>query len=456
MQKNDFEKQVQQKMQDLNFSPSNAVWKNIEASITKAKRRKIGWIFLFLLFISLGVGYWILNTANDQPQKENNLSKTYHKDQPAIYVEKKSRSKTEKEDSQNQLHTNLFLERNTKTGDWNKKLPSKSYTRSDPKARTLTTLKIGSDISKTSLTEAKNTSIAIKETKKILNLRSYQKLVTKDTAFSSQEQNTIPSPLPVLPYKNNDSSLKITVLEKLKENEVKSKPVKAGQNKLIKSWNWGFTLSAGKSGVPDKFLGSLDKSFTVADAFSTAIPPSPNLILPTKIKSAGAVIAGIYGEKIISKRNMLTIGANFKMFSSTNKVGTIDQISRRYTLSNPVNNYHNYYYFIELPAAFKSQLFSKPFPVFWDAGISVSQLISSNALQFNNVAIVYYKQNSLFNKTQLGVSSGLSASLFSRGKTVMQIGPFINYSSTKIAREGLYKNQHFTFIGIRSQILFRK
>ncbi len=56
MQKNEFEKQVQQKMEELKVHPSDSVWLNIEASIAKTKRRRRVWIFLPALLICLLCG----------------------------------------------------------------------------------------------------------------------------------------------------------------------------------------------------------------------------------------------------------------------------------------------------------------------------------------------------------------------------------------------------------------
>src|ERR1700730_16200830 len=51
MQDPEFEKQVQKKMEELNFSPSVSVWKIVEKGIKKDRKRNRG---LFLLFLCLG------------------------------------------------------------------------------------------------------------------------------------------------------------------------------------------------------------------------------------------------------------------------------------------------------------------------------------------------------------------------------------------------------------------
>jgi hypothetical protein len=56
---NEFEKQVQQKMEELKLVPSEPVWQKVEMQIRKEKdrRRMIFWIPLFAIL--LGGGLWV-------------------------------------------------------------------------------------------------------------------------------------------------------------------------------------------------------------------------------------------------------------------------------------------------------------------------------------------------------------------------------------------------------------
>jgi hypothetical protein len=99
---------------------------------------------------------------------------------------------------------------------------------------------------------------------------------------------------------------------------------------------------------------------------------------------------------------------------------------------------------------------SKALPLYWQAGINISQLISSNALQFQSSPGLYYKDNSLFNKTQFGLITAISATLFSKQKVPLTIGPYFYYSISRLADKGLYGKKHFNFIGIRTELLFPK
>jgi hypothetical protein len=62
----------------------------------------------------------------------------------------------------------------------------------------------------------------------------------------------------------------------------------------------------------------------------------------------------------------------------------------------------------------------------------------------------------MFHKTQFGLNTGLFVTLFSHQKMTFTVGPYFYYSFSKLAEEGLYQNKHFSFIGIRTEILLKK
>lgn len=70
---NDFEKQVQQKMEELDLIPSAPVWEKIELQIRdkKDRRRYVLWFFLLCLLLGGGVA-WLSMQSDDL----KSLSKT--------------------------------------------------------------------------------------------------------------------------------------------------------------------------------------------------------------------------------------------------------------------------------------------------------------------------------------------------------------------------------------------
>jgi hypothetical protein len=462
MQENEFEKQLRQKMEELRLNPSNAIWQNIEANIPKKKRRRLVWLLIPLLLVLLCGGYWFLNSINESKPLNKQLSQTVIKSDTTNREDNVQKSV----DTKHQSSPNLIspkAEKNIATQDLIQRIASqtktaKKQTRQPSKLNVFTNtsnkpeLKDKIESSTTTISHDDNsvaspTEYENKSTQNDVDLK--QKIAESDPTNTTREVTNVvdSTSKKITANTENEKNKQVGGLNKENYNRIKTKS----------SWQFGVTFSPGVSGVPNKLLSSLDKSFAYADMlYLTAPAANYSAPLPSKIKSSGALIAGIFLEKNISKKNSITVGLNYKTFSTTTKVGVKNDTSRAYSLYDPVNSYHNYYHFLELPVSYKMQISSNKFPIFWDLGISLSQLIGSNALQLDNVSVLYYRNNSLFNKSQIGFNTRLYADVMSKKKTSLLIGPALYYGATKVAAEGLYKNQHFTFIGLRTQLLFKK
>ena len=73
MPKADFEKNVQEKMQELRFRPSDEVWKRVEVGITERTRRPFAFFWLIAAVLVLGVvGYYsYINFFSDSKYSKN-------------------------------------------------------------------------------------------------------------------------------------------------------------------------------------------------------------------------------------------------------------------------------------------------------------------------------------------------------------------------------------------------
>src|SRR5687768_9069285 len=67
MPENNFEKKVQQRMDELKLQPAATVWENVFEKIRKEKKRRrfILWFFLFALLLLGGGGWWYFNNNNN-------------------------------------------------------------------------------------------------------------------------------------------------------------------------------------------------------------------------------------------------------------------------------------------------------------------------------------------------------------------------------------------------------
>jgi hypothetical protein len=224
------------------------------------------------------------------------------------------------------------------------------------------------------------------------------------------------------------------------------------------AWKLGFAISAGRS-IAGYELLSQNKSALEYSSPVTGSGGLPNNgYVPSNLTGSLALSAGAFIEKNILGKNKISIGINYQYFSTKNKVGNkIDSAQALYFSASQVKDYHNQFHFLQVPVTFKLRLNPKSsLPLYWNAGISISQLISSNALQFRSDRGLYYSDNSVFNKTQIGISSSFSATLFSKKTFPVEIGPYFYYGATKLAAKGLYNKTHFSSLGISAQILLDK
>ncbi|HYJ37952.1 MAG TPA: hypothetical protein VEV87_05025, partial [Chitinophagaceae bacterium] len=88
MQKADFEKNVQQKMQELRFPPSDGVWKRVEAAIPSRRRRRpvVLWLLVAGLMLA-GGSYYFINR-----QYRENISRL-KREQPGQSIAEKQSEK---------------------------------------------------------------------------------------------------------------------------------------------------------------------------------------------------------------------------------------------------------------------------------------------------------------------------------------------------------------------------
>ena len=234
--------------------------------------------------------------------------------------------------------------------------------------------------------------------------------------------------------------------------------------KTKKKWNVGFFISGGISHVGNQFLGlGYSNAGYLRDPLSSGNTGGGNIILnPSRVKDRRGYVAGILLEKDVSAKTKISFGINYKEFNTSIIVGKKNDTATTgiyydSRIANIGEQYYNNFMFIELPLRLKVQLGkSKAFPLFWSGGLTLSQLISTSALQFDPYTGRYYKDNSFFNKTQLGLSTGLSTALFQNQKTSILFGPYFYYAASQLADDGLYNKKHFVFFGLHTEILFGK
>ena len=445
MQENEFEKQVQQKMDELKLIPSGAVWQRIEPQIKKEKRRR--WLLIFLPVILIGFlygGYLFVNRSNTPPEAKQGLTNNLIKKNNVI-----EKTKADFDSAKN--NASLLENKNTIS----KIIITKGNGKQKIKTQGKLKITIAQDIDKSLTKDITN--------KKVFDTTQN---IIENGSLSSNIKN--PEQEKILPAGETKPDT-ITILKEETANDITIDSIKNNAEKKNENvidtphknmitpnkhlWSWGFSLSVGVSGMANNLFGSQDKNSASAFLSSAFPAASGSTATPSLIRSSIAFLTGVSVERKIHKI-IFTTGLNYKLFSTTNTTGT--DSANYFRATSNINTYHNFYHYIELPVGIKFQIVnSKKIKLNWNIGSSIAQLIGSNALQFNNITGLYFHDNSLFNKTQFGFNTGLDIALFSKQNRSLLIGPYFNYGISKIASQG-YNKHHFTFTGLRAQIIFRK
>jgi len=462
MEQNKFEKNIQQKLGGLEIQPSVSVWQNVNMQIEKKSQRrwKVLILFFLILFIFMG-GYWLLKFEKNY-NSQNQISATNFKMDSAESM-KDSRSNqlslTDKIDTSKRSVCNSKIPSGSNTSLLNNESIYKSTIRK-PILFKKGNLKIIMEQGNVAEYEDKKLPAKDQNVNELKNNLSDQK---EDVIKNEDQKINLDIAIPE-PGKSVQDSMPLVQSEKKsikKETNLKINSKRAFIVKTEKKWVLGITISGGRSLVGNAPLGINNSNSAYLTSTANAGGGIPAYYTPSTIRNSSSFMGGILVEKKVFGKHQLAVGISYKYYSTLIAVGSrIDSAQTSYnftTSQNGVNNYRNNFNYLELPVSLKFQLGkSKSLPLYWQVGINISQLISSNALQFKPVLGMYYNDNSLLNKTQIGFSTGVFTTLFSKQRNPVNIGPYFYYCTSRLSNEGLYNNKHFSFIGISAEILFRE
>lgn len=310
-------------------------------------------------------------------------------------------------------------------------------------------------------------------------------------ADSSKAQAQPLTPLkPVLTAKNDKKPSKTNKLPE----PPKRKP---------STWSFGIVAEGGASHISKGSpFNLLDKKNTEQEDLAQSSPVSgsnfnlgnpagfaqvpPNK--PASLKMGLAWSAGGFAQKKISNRVSISAGIQYNYFSQKTQVGKFfrnaisvsnanyDQVVIGYwqgrnssfsqqnllvTTTSPgwpaMQDYTNKYHFIEVPVKIHWRITGEDrLPLILDGGLSIAQLLSTNALHYDGSNDVYYKDFSYFNKTQLGITTGLNIELFGESNHPVWIGPTIKYQLSNLLKSDLSGGQHLWQFGVGAKLFLKK
>jgi hypothetical protein len=191
----------------------------------------------------------------------------------------------------------------------------------------------------------------------------------------------------------------------------------------------------------------------------------------TDVRADYSYWAGIYGEKRLSARWAVDIGLNLHYYSvrfetngdvppyASSSASLFAATSYTFALGSAnassgggVQTYYNHYYFLEVPATVQWRLNHNPsLPLFWRGGAVFSYLMSSNGLYYDNSTGNDEKDNGVVRHTQASIQSGLMVGLPVKGVQI-QAGPEVQYALTGMLTAGS-GGGHMVYGGLRVALM---
>ena len=422
---NDFEKQVQKKMEELDFIPSEPVWTNIEKEIRKKdKRRYFIWLPVLLLLAGGGL-YWnySINKSVHNSTTQRQVSKINSSGNQSSVKEEKNKN-TYEEVETNSSYSLTINSDNTKINNSKQKnsLNTNSFKTNKHSQKNLIVAK------KSSLVDKSN-----------IKYPSINDIDHSDKLHSLQAESNIGDRFPLDHIFNKPQfNLIFDAVERRIVNINSEKETKVVVNQ---KHHWVIGLDA-SIGIANQTSGtsSLDKSYAYTGGPSS-YPPSTYPKIQSPYTKGLSYSVGLILKRKLNKAIEFQTGINYQYLSFNVLVGqhvrndttvnafALDQFYRNtaFTSSLPttLSNYKNQLHLISIPVKLGFRPFVK-IPVTLSAGILLQQLIHSNMLVYDPNSGVYYNSSKSLNKFLLSTTAGIDYS-FALLKHRVSVGPYINY-----------------------------
>jgi hypothetical protein len=474
MSDHQFERQVQQKMDELKLRPSDSVWEGVERELNNDKRRRWGWWWVPTLLLLCGAGGMIIfqNTKHNSADAVAKLSQKQSQSQPktnaelTVPAERETAASSQKSTSPN-------------TGDADTNQASQNATAETNRTSTQAHQKTlrEKSILPAGITENGKSQGAETVSDGNTSKRYAQKHVKKSNRISSEENEIFVEEEPTLVGKTLRSSgaykpQRLDVEEALRRSTtiVNAAPPSTRMGDVMtREKLWGFGLNA-YVGVSNLNEGErFDNAQTTAlmyPSFSGSPLPNGLMYRPSAIKKGPAFTLGAFAQRRFSKRFSMTVGLDYSEFSTYTEVGAqtnivANQRSMLYLNSfyspGSTERYHTRYQFVDLPITAQYQLNKNDrLPISVNAGVAVSRLLTTNALHYDSFTGGYYHDNNVFNRTHFMVAGGMSIGVLNNTHLPLTIGPLFKYQVTNLLKNDVPEGKHLLSAGLSVRMMWRK
>ncbi|HWK06084.1 MAG TPA: outer membrane beta-barrel protein [Puia sp.] len=500
-----FELEVQQKMEELEFSPSAAVWANVEKAVRVEKKRRVPFFWLFFLPALLligGTGIYLmgshpspssLHTDRNSAQIQNPVKGSGGSndrpgnDRPGNDQPVSGQQANDQQTSVQPINSQQTKDQPSNDQPAKVSQPAKSeqpFIGQSASEQSSTAQSARSDRpakpGRSHVFSHHPTGTTGKETGQPLTSRSLtaQTLTTRpltDKPLTEEESGFPDQPLIGASIHLNPVNLKN--IAAIQAAPLAKKTTLATTRLTPKrAWEAGFTGGIGMSSLNQTLFKS--SAVTANDTRNLAAPVAVTGLTATKnyvskIRPDLSFWAGIFLQKPILNNLSVSVGLNLHYYSA--KVYTGDKVVNNasnyyyspatsllasaaaptpaqyypYYTAGDNQTFINRYYFLEIPGSIQWQIsHNRIMPLFWEVGGTLSYLMSSNAIYYNTKAGVYYKDGNVSNKTQFNLSTALMVGIPFSGLQ-MQVGPQLQYGVTNLLNTQNSGGQHLFYGGLK-------
>ncbi len=463
MQNSEFEKTVQQKMEELKFAPDDAVWQKVEAALPKEKKRR--WIIFLLLFAGLAAGSFLfINQYKKDGKKniaDNNITKKNDLQNLITPGKEKTVSDTVAALKNNPLNTVSHHNKKQNLNSSSFKIKIKQANANSfyneqqedvaPKntIHTKTKSKINISIKNSVPALANEEEDIAKQPAEVVSSTAAINTAPPDTSSLSNQflKNEIEVPITKIAEPAAITELK-------KDTSLVAPFNKSEKKKPSLKWEYGITAAAGIATVTTS-LFSKDPVFFDANANAiSAPPPNPQARMqPANPSKSGGYKFGVYAQKTISNKWKFNTGINYLYQSNNIKIGNRVDSSARYNYdvnksiaanyfykTGNIASYKNKFHLVEVPFLFQYKPLKKS-SVYLETGPSLAYLVYSNALVYNSNASVYFTGKEVFNNLLFSFNFGAGINLSQKSRLPFSIGYHFNYGLGSVTKKP-FGNQH--------------
>ncbi|MFT3822491.1 MAG: porin family protein [Chitinophagaceae bacterium] len=246
-------------------------------------------------------------------------------------------------------------------------------------------------------------------------------------------------------------------------------------------WRFGIKVDGGYSGARQgKLIGSnkaqMDNVLSTPQngtSYNFALSTSRTALGPSEITKGVYYSAGFFAEYWLSPKFAVSSGLQYDYFSTRMSVGqyvdrsmliqnnSVNQsVVRGYYVNTYAQEYTNKYKYIGIPVSLQWKVNkSERIPLILNGGFTISRLLSSNMLHYDDASKVYYEDKAQVRKTQVGLQAGFDVGILQHSSFPLRVGPMVRYNASGlVSTPGVTAsdNRHLWSFGISLKTLLKR